>query len=64
MVEQRGSDVVIDAPGIRPALINALVVGAGIEVDELRRGKGTLEQAFLELTGDTHQDDHANGAQR
>lgn len=51
-VEQRASELIITAPTVRPSLINALLVGAGVEVDELRQSQSTLEQAFLELTGD------------
>jgi ABC-2 type transport system ATP-binding protein len=53
-VERRGSgsELAITAPTVRPSLINALLVGAGVEVDELRLSQSTLEQAFLELTGD------------
>jgi len=51
-VELRGGDLLVTAPTVRPALINSLLVGAGVEVDELRRSQNTLEQAFLELTGE------------
>lgn len=42
----------VDAPEVRPATLNAELVRAGIEVDELRRERATLESTFLEVTGD------------
>ena len=52
-VEQRATEIIITAPTVRPSLINALLVGAGVEVDEQRQSQNTLEQAFLELTGNS-----------
>ena len=42
----------VDAPDVRAATLNAELVRAGIEVDELRRERATLEATFLELTGE------------
>jgi ABC-2 type transport system ATP-binding protein len=49
-VEPRGHELIIIAPGVRPAALNAALVGAGVAVDELRPARNTLEAAFLELT--------------
>ena len=51
-VERRGDELIVIAPDVRPAVINAMLVGQGVEVDELRGMRNTLEEAFLELTGD------------
>lgn len=45
----------VEAPGIRAATINAQLVTAGIAVDELRLERATLEDAFLQLTGNGHE---------
>jgi ABC-2 type transport system ATP-binding protein len=52
-VDTGDGELRIFAPGLRPATINAALVSAGIEVDELRQSRNTLEQTFLELTSDT-----------
>jgi ABC-type multidrug transport system ATPase subunit len=52
-VETGDGELRITAPSVRPAIINAALVSAGIEVDELRQSRNTLEQTFLELTSDT-----------
>jgi ABC-2 type transport system ATP-binding protein len=50
-LEARGNDVLVVAPAVRSALINARLVGAGVEVDELKLVQQTLEEAFLAVTG-------------
>jgi ABC-type multidrug transport system ATPase subunit len=51
-VEVGDGELRISAPGVRPAAINAALVQGGIEVDELRLTRTTLEQTFLDLTSD------------
>lgn len=40
------------APEVRPAVLNRALVTAGVEVDEVRRSRQSLEAAFLELTSE------------
>lgn len=61
-VERRGDELIVIAPDVRPAIINALLVGQGVEVDELRGMRNTLEEAFLELTGDRSETRGTEGA--
>ncbi len=50
-----GDELTIVAPALRPAEINAALVGAGIAVDELRMLQNTLEEAFLDITNQAEQ---------
>ncbi len=50
-VEERGDDLLVTAPGLPPAKINAALVQAGLDVHELRRAENSLERVFLEITG-------------
>jgi ABC-2 type transport system ATP-binding protein len=50
-VEECGPDVVVVARGVRPALLNARLVGAGVYVDEFKVIQQSLEERFLEITG-------------
>ena len=45
-----GETLVITGAGVRPAELNAALVGVGIAVDELHTVQSSLEEAFLELT--------------
>jgi ABC-2 type transport system ATP-binding protein len=50
-VEERGDQLLVTAPGLPPAKINAALVHAGLDVHELRRAENSLERVFLEITG-------------
>ncbi len=50
-VEERGEQLLVTAPGLPPARINAVLVQAGLDVQELRRAENSLERVFLEITG-------------
>jgi ABC-2 type transport system ATP-binding protein len=50
-VEECGDDLLVTAPGLPPAKINAVLVQAGLDVHELRRAENSLERVFLEITG-------------
>lgn len=51
-----GETLVITGAGVRPAELNAALVGAGFAVDELHTVQSSLEEAFLELTsGETEE---------
>src|SRR6185503_7817016 len=41
------------AEGTRPAALVAMLVELGVGIDEVRRDRQTLEEAFLELVNDT-----------
>ncbi len=49
-VEERGYELLVTAPDVRPAVLNRALVEAGIAVDELRDAGESLEHAFLALT--------------
>ncbi len=51
-VEQRGDELLVDAPAARAAELNMLLAGQGIPVAEVRARGETLEELFLEVTGD------------
>jgi hypothetical protein len=40
------------ADGVRPAELVAMLVARGVGIDEVRRQRQTLEEAFLELVND------------
>ena len=50
-VEQRGDELLVDAPAARAAELNMLLAGQGIAVAEVRARGETLEELFLEVTG-------------
>jgi ABC-2 type transport system ATP-binding protein len=49
-VEERGGELLVTAPDVRPAVVNRVLIDAGFAVDELRDAGESLEQAFLALT--------------
>lgn len=50
-IEERGDQLLVTAPSLAPAKINAALVQAGLDVHELRRSENSLERVFLEITG-------------
>lgn len=50
-IEERGNQLLVTAPGLPPAKINAALVQAGLDVHELRQAENSLERVFLEITG-------------
>ena len=43
-------------PGAEVAPLVSLLVGAGAQIEEVRRGQASLEDVFVELVDDEHQD--------